>query len=92
MEQIALVIISALGGGAGIVPLVNGIKKWLKLQGPAAAALTVVVSIVVGALVSWSQGEFLPSGITWETVIPTLIGILGASQVVYRWWETRPES
>ena len=91
MQQVALIIIAALGGGAGIVPLVNGIKERLGWSGPAAVALTVAASIVMGVLISWSQGEFLPSGITWETVIPTLIGILGASQVVYRWWETRPE-
>ena len=89
MEQIALIIISALGGGTGIVPLVNGIKERLKLHGAAAAALTVVTSIVMGALDSWSQGEFLLDGITWEMAIPTLLGILGTSQVVYGWWENK---
>ena len=82
LYQVA-VIITAIAGGAAVVPVVNWIKARLNLEGWGALALTGVISLVIALAELIAAGELNLFAITPEAIASTFLMVLYASQKVY---------
>jgi len=82
LMQVA-VIITAVAGGAAVVPVVNWVKARLNLEGWSALALTAVVSLVIAVAELMAAGELDITTISPENLAPLFLMVLYASQKVY---------
>jgi len=81
--QAATILVSFFGGGAALVPIINWLKKVLKLDGNMALGLTLVFSLIMGLAVMLVEGQITPDSFTVANFSVLFLAIYAASQKFY---------
>jgi hypothetical protein len=76
-------ILAALIGGLGAVPIVNGLKKLMGLQGTAAIVLTVVFSVLWGIAELLVGGQLEQDALTLQNLAAIAVMVFTISQAKY---------
>ncbi len=88
VREVAVVLVALLGGGA-VVPVVNWLKETFRLQGYAAVALTVFISVLMGAAGLIAEGQLTPESVRLDNFSDWFLLVFLSSQVVFRMLQDR---
>lgn len=83
LRQLAIIISTLAGGGAGAYVLVKWLKEVLNLSGKLVMVLAGIVSLILAVAGMVAAGELGISPINEENLSEIVIAIFFASQVIY---------
>ena len=86
LVQVAVLVLSIVVGFGGIVPIVNGLKGLLSINGRLVQVLAVVVAFVLALLTGLAQGLLAPESFTAAQFMVTTALMLTLSQTEYGRW------
>lgn len=83
MEEYLIYIISAISGLLGM-PLIQAIKKWLKVEDTSALLVASVVSLILSFVVNIANGQLVGGEVTMDNIIKAAGVVFYTANLFYR--------